>query len=183
MHVRRMAMTFTVLASLALVGTSLAADAPGKGARELAGYLGFKSMSSRGASASGYSLDLEYGFYLTPNWEVVPGVGIGSVSRDGRSANDHEGLVSAVYNFPRNGDWLPYARAGLGFGRTEFTGSSIGFMTLPQIAVGARYVKWPTAALNGCLYYDFTELSVKAGNASANTIGLRAGVSWFPKGF
>jgi hypothetical protein len=56
-------------------------------------------------------------------------------------------------------------------------------MTLPQVGAGVRYIKWKTAAVNGCVYYQRTELSKRAGNATSNTIGVRVGLSWFPKGF
>ena len=181
MNVRGMVVAVTV--SLAFVAASASADSLGKGTSEVSGFIGFKSTSTNGASASGVSLDAEYGYFLTPNWEIAPGIEIGSESSNGSSASDHAGLLSGIYNFPRSGNLIPYARAGIAFGRTSSGGTSIGFMTLPQVGAGVRYIKWKTAAVNGCVYYQRTELSKRAGNATSNTIGVRVGVSWFPKGF
>jgi hypothetical protein len=180
---RRVLILTMVLLSMTLAASAMA-QSLGTGASEVQGSMNLTSVSYSGASLTTVGVDAFYGYFLTPNWEIAPGIDLTSVSGGGSTVTDFTGTGSVLYNFPAQGTVVPFVRGGLGFGTISGGGgSSINTTIIPLIGGGFRILLGNNASVNFTALYEHTSVSTDGASISGNAFLLGVGLSVFPVGF
>jgi hypothetical protein len=120
------------------------------------------------------------GYYVSDRYEVTGGFLVRHESVNGNSDTSLGATAGLQYNFPRQGNVIPFASAG--FGALFYDGFSLNDTAVlaPILTGGIRVPVGTSASVNMSLGYQHESNANGEFNASANRLVANVGVSLFP---
>jgi len=120
------------------------------------------------------------GYYVSDRYEILGGFLVRHESVNGNSDTSLGATAGLQYNFPRQGNVIPFVSAG--FGALFYDGFSLNDTAVlaPMITGGMRVPVGERASVNMSLGYQHESNANGEFNASANRLVASVGVSLFP---
>lgn len=164
-----------------------------KGQIELGGNFGFSSssFSYKGESEgtiTAFSFSPRIGFFVINKFEIEPQIQFVSVSMkpeagETETETDFGGILSLSYNFESGSNLVPFVFAGIGMQTHSITDVEDLKTTMiaPELGAGLKAFFSEKGALRAEVYYNHMTNAGGYEDESANTFGLRVGLSVFLK--